>query len=146
MHGGRFNPKGMPALYLSLSIDGAVAEGSHGFAHRLQPLTICEYEVDCSDIADLRENAGRAEAGVTSEDLSTPWLIDAIAGREPASWRVARKLIAAGFAGAIVSSFANMAKPDAANLVLWIWGNEPPHKVIVRDDEGRLPKNRRSWE
>ena len=146
IHGGRFNPRGAPALYLALTIEGAITEASHGLAHRLQPLTLCQYEIDCAGIADLRDEAGRMEAAVTLADLAAPWMLDIISAREPASWQMARKLIAAGFAGAIVPSFANKAKPDAANLVLWTWGAALPHKVVLRYDEGRLPKNQRSWE
>ena len=62
IHGGRFNPKGMPALYLSLSIDGAVTEAAQGFAGKLEPLTICLYEVDCDDIVDLSTAESREAA------------------------------------------------------------------------------------
>jgi RES domain-containing protein len=64
IHGGRFNPKGMPALYLSLSIDTAVTEAAQGFAGKLEPLTICLYEVDCDGIIDLSTPGARDAAGV----------------------------------------------------------------------------------
>ncbi|MGV3552391.1 RES family NAD+ phosphorylase [Rhizobium sp.] len=40
IHGGRFNPRGVEALYLATSLEGAVLEASHGFAYRFEPLTI----------------------------------------------------------------------------------------------------------
>ena len=36
-HGGRFSPKGVPALYLALAIDGVFVEMTHGFAHGTRP-------------------------------------------------------------------------------------------------------------
>ena len=52
-HGGRFNPKGVPALYLALTLDGMFLEMAHGFAHRFDPLTVCSYDVDVQDVVDL---------------------------------------------------------------------------------------------
>jgi RES domain-containing protein len=54
VRGGRFNPQGVPALYVSLTLDTLLAEQGHGFANRLLPLTICSYDVDVDDIIDLR--------------------------------------------------------------------------------------------
>ena len=66
-------------------------------------------------------------------------------GKFPASWRIVQRLIALGTAGILVPSFATRAKPDAANLVLWRWGKELPHKVTVHDPGGKLPKDGASW-
>ncbi len=63
----------------------------------------------------------------------------------PESWAVVRRLIAGGHAGALVPSFANGATMDDQNLVLWRWGPELPHKVMVYDPTGKLPKNALSW-
>ena len=63
--GGRFNLRGVEALYFALSPITALAECTQGFAARMLPLTLCEYDVDCTDIADLASDAGRAAAGVT---------------------------------------------------------------------------------
>ena len=146
MRGGRFNAKGQPALYLALSIEGAVVEAAQGFGHRLEPLTICMYEVDCADIVDLRDDAGRAAARVELDDMACPWALDLANGVEPASWRVVRRLVAGGAAGILVPSFANRARADMTNLVLWQWGPERPHQVLVHDPHGRLPKDQRSWD
>jgi RES domain-containing protein len=63
-NGGRFNPIGMPALYLALTLEGMFAEMSHGFGHRFDPLTVCMYDVDVEDVVDLRSEEARAAAGV----------------------------------------------------------------------------------
>ena len=78
--------------------------------------------------------------GVELSDLSCAWGDALIAGREPASWGVVRRLIAEGHAGILVPSFANGATADDGNLVLWRWGPERPHKVTVYDPTGKLPK------
>jgi RES domain-containing protein len=143
--GGRFNPKGVPALYLAHSVDGMFAEMGHGFASRFNPLTVCSYEVDVDDIVDLRTDADRTVASINLADLACAWLSDFNAGREPPSWTVAKKLIAGGVAGVLVPSFAVGAKPGAHNLVLWKWGDALPHFVRVIDPEDKLPKNQDSW-
>lgn len=145
VHGGRFNPKGIPALYLGLTIEGAVFEASQGFAAKLEPLTICLYEVDCEDIVDLSTEDGRRDAGVELDEMACAWALDVAEGRMPASWRVAKALIALGHAGVLVPSFARCARPDMRNLVLWEWAPRLPRRVMVHDPSGRLPKNLLSW-
>ena len=145
LKGRRFNWPGQEALYLSLSFNTVFREVSGGFAHRLTPYVLCSYDVDCEDIVDLRTEAGRAEAGVDQGDLACAWGDALIARREPASWIVVRRLIAQGQSGILVPSFAHGATPDDQNLVLWRWGPELPHKVMVYDPTGRLPMNSLSW-
>ena len=146
VHGGRFNPKGMPALYLALRIDTAIKEANRGFAFKINPCVLCSYEVDCEDVADLRTDAGLAEHGIAPADLSCAWLSDALEGRERASWRVARRLMSRGIAGLLVPSFAPGSTPNDKNLVLWTWGAGRPHQVAVFDPSGRLPRTQLSWE
>jgi RES domain-containing protein len=143
--GGRFNPIGVPALYLSLRLEGMFLEMSHGFAHRLAPLTICTYDVDVEDILDLRTNNGRNAASVKLVDMACPWALDLAEGRVPASWVLAKDMISGGAAGILVPSFARGARTDANNLVLWTWGADRPHRVVVHDPQGQLPKDQRSW-
>jgi RES domain-containing protein len=146
IHGGRFNPKAMSALYLACDIVGAVREASQGFGARIDPLTICAYEVDCADVADLRSESACAKAGVAWRDLGCAWFALAHARREPPSWALAKRLIADGFAGVLVPSFAVGASAEDINLVQWRWGATLPHRVRVLDPSGRLPKNMLSWE
>jgi RES domain-containing protein len=145
LKGGRFNPKGVPALYLALTVQAMITETSHGFSNRFQPLTICTYDVDVGDIVDLRDDAGRNAQGVTLAELSCAWMDDVSAKRVPPSWQVASRLMASGAAGILVPSFAVGAAVDASNLVLWKWGPNLPHQVDVFDPSGRLPQNQLSW-
>ena len=144
-HGGRFNPRGVPALYLALTIEGMFVEMGHGFARRFDPLTVCTYDVDVEDIVDLRDDAGRKANGVDWTDLNCSWADDIANGRRPASWRLAERLIGKGRTGVLVPSFARRARPDMTNLVLWKWGPALPHHVEVHDPSGRLPKDQTSW-
>jgi RES domain-containing protein len=106
---------------------------------------LCTYEIDCEDVVDLRREEERQSAGVSEEDMACPWFAEAAAGREPASWRLARRLIASGAAGLIAPSFVRGAVAGDVNLVLWDWSDRLPHKVAVYDPSGRLPKSQLSW-
>ncbi|MGH6956157.1 MAG: RES family NAD+ phosphorylase [Caulobacteraceae bacterium] len=145
LKGRRFNRPGLEALYLSLSFKTVFREISAGFAHRLTPYVLCSYDVDCEDVADLRDPAGCAEHDVAAAELACAWGDALIGGREPASWGVVRRLLDDGRAGALVPSFANGATADDQNLVLWRWGPHLPHKVTAYDPTGKLPKNQLSW-
>ncbi len=143
--GGRFNRRGEPTLYLSLDVMTSFGECTQGFTHRLQPLTMCEYDVDCEDVADLRSEASRAAEGVDLVDLACAWLSFQIAGRQAPSWGVVDRLKATGRSGMLVRSFAPGATDGNVNLVLWRWGPDRPYKVEVFDPSGRLPRNELSW-
>jgi RES domain-containing protein len=121
-----------------------LVEIGHGFAHRFDPLTICSYNVDVDDIVDLRTDSGRAAEAIEVTSMSSPWAYDLANGNIPASWEIAKSLLARGAAGILSPSFATGARPDMANLVLWRWGPDLPHKVEVHDPGGRLPKDQLS--
>ncbi|KAF0128328.1 MAG: RES domain-containing protein [Xanthobacteraceae bacterium] len=83
IHGGRFNPKGMAALDLALTIEACSLKVSHGFAHRFPPLTVVTYDVDCADICDLTTEAGLKAAGTDLSTLGCAWMLDRAEGRVP---------------------------------------------------------------
>jgi RES domain-containing protein len=145
VHGGRFNPKATPALYVALDPMTAIKEAAQGFARKFEPYVLCTYEIDCDDVVDLRGENERRQARISNEDMASAWFADAAAGREPASWRLARNLIAGGAAGLIAPSFVSGADAGDVNLALWDWSDRLPHKVAVFDPSGRLPKSQLSW-
>lgn len=145
INGARFNPKGVPALYLALSLDGMFLETGFGLARRFAPLTVCTYDVDMADIVDLTTEPARRQERVERSDMACPWKEERADGREPASWQIARRLKERGASGVLVPSFAYGARADMANLVLWKWGPDLPHRVVVHDPAGRLPKDQTSW-
>jgi RES domain-containing protein len=145
IHGGRFNPKGVPALYLALDVMTAIKEANQGFARKIEPCVLCAYDVDCEDIVDLRNEEARTAASVALEDMASGWYSFLAENREPPSWRVARRLIDEGAAGILAPSFAPGAVRGNDNLVLWDWSDKPPRRIVVIDPSGRLPKNQLSW-
>ena len=137
-HGGRFNRRGVPALYTSLSPLTAIRE-AQPLGRPMQPLTLCAYEVDAAPVFDAQDEERRRELGVNDSDLACPtWEAEMLAGEIPASQALGDRLIASEYAGIRVRSFAAGTGADALNLVLWRWGPERPNRIVIIDDEGRL--------
>ena len=130
-HGGRFNRRGLPALYTALTPLVAI--------HEAQPLTLCAYEIDAEPVFDALDGERRRALGVLDSHLACPaWEAEMLAGSILASQALADRLIAAGYVGMRVRSFAAGAGVDDLNLVMWKWGSERPTRVVLIDDEGRL--------
>lgn len=145
LHGGRFNPRGVPALYTSRRLETAWLEAQQGFPFKAQPMTVCAYAVDCRDVLDLTDEAERGRHGVTLAELPCPWEDMASRGLTPPSWTLAERLRGQGSAGIVVPSYAPGAGFLDVNAVFWRWSDAPPHQVRVVDDLGRLPRNDTSW-
>jgi RES domain-containing protein len=146
IHGGRFNPQGVPALYLALDFATAVIEANQGFPFRLMaPLTLVSYAVDCDDLEDLSDAKVLQDFGATAGDLACAWKLLS-EGRKPVpSWRLVERLRSVGTAGIVVPSFSPGAAADARNLVLWRWSADLPYQVLVIDPEKKLPRDGSSW-
>lgn len=140
-YGGRFNPKGIAALYTSLRPETAWLEAQQGFVLKAQPLTLCGYDVDCEDVLDLTKPNALETAGASNDDLACAWEDIVARGFDPPSWALATRLINRGCAGIIVPSFAIGATDRDSNVVFWDWAATPPHQVRVIDDEHRLPRD-----
>lgn len=145
LHGGRFNPKGAAALYLSMTAPTALAEYNQGFPHRPQPSTLCAYELECEDLLDLLDGEQRKIAGISLSEMACAWELMIATKQTPPTWEMAERLIGSGVAGIIVPSYAKNAPSDGRNIVLWDWHNYPPHQVKLIDDDNLLPKNQDSW-
>ena len=137
LHGGRFNRIGVPALYTSLSPMTAIREANQ--VGRLQPTTLVHYEAEIESILDGRDAAALAAFEASPEALAADDWQDAMRrdGTAPTQ-RLADQLIEAGHAGLLVPSYARGATSSDLNLVLWRWAADPPHRLTVIDDEGRL--------
>ncbi|NNE20899.1 MAG: RES domain-containing protein [Myxococcales bacterium] len=145
LHGGRFNRRGQPALYTSLDVLVAVREASP-LGAPFHPLTLCEYRVDCMNIFDTRDSKAMRREKVSRGELECPsWNQEMLDGQVPASHQLADRLIARGYAGMVVRSFALGAGPEDMNLVLWKWTKRRPHKVTLFDPDHRLPRDDSSW-
>lgn len=137
IHGGRFNPKGVAALYTSMSIMTAIKEANQ--VGTLQPTTLVAYHADVAEVFDGTDAAGLAEYDLTPADLAAnDWRIRMREDGRAPTQRFSERLIADGYVGLKIRSFVQGAKTDDVNLVLWSWGSDLPTRLLVNDDEGRL--------
>ncbi|GLS28376.1 RES family NAD+ phosphorylase [Neomesorhizobium albiziae] len=139
LYGGRFNPKGVPALYASLSVMAAPREANQ--VGNLQPTTLVSYEAEIDGVFDCRDDrALKAEGMDTAALADGTWRDKMTASGEARTQAFARRLIAGGYQGLLVRSFAPGASADDLNLVLWKWSNAAPARMILIDDENRLSR------
>lgn len=132
--GGRFNPRGVAALYTALSVGTAIREANQ--VGDLQPTTLVAYRATLTNLFDCRDPAALAVFDMTAERLADPAWREAMRkhGRCPTQ-DFALTLIAAGHPGLLVRSFARGAGPDDLNIVLWEWSDAT---LSLIDDEKRL--------
>ncbi len=136
-HGGRFNSRGMPALYTAQSVMSAIREANQ--IGTLQPTMLVAYEADIGPIFDATDVAELAKHGLTSPDLAVDdWRLRMLADGKAPTQLLAERLKGEGFAGMQVRSFAKGASAADLNLVLWVWSLDPPTQLRLVDDEGRL--------
>jgi len=136
-HGGRFNPKGMHALYTSLSVMTALREANQ--IGTLQPTTLVAYEADIGPIFDATDAAELSAQGLTEADLAADdWRLSMLETGKAPTQALAERLKSMGYAGLRVRSFAKGASRHDLNLILWVWGPNLPGRVRLVDDEGRL--------
>lgn len=137
LYGGRFNPKGMPALYTSLSVLTALREANQ--VGSLQPTTLVSYEADIERVFDTRDEVALQALGLDATALAASSWRDEMTAKDEAPTQIfARQLTADGYHGLLVRSFAPAARADDLNLVLWQWGEKAPCRLTLIDDEGRL--------
>ena len=139
VYGGRFNAKGTPALYAALEVMTAVREANQAGA--LQPTTLVSYEAEIERIFDARDPAALAAENMDAEALGDHgWRNDMKATGLARTQAFGRRLIAKGFHGLLVRSFAPGSSADDLNLVLWVWGPQTPSRLTLVDDERRLSR------
>lgn len=139
LHGGRFNRKGTPALYLSLSVMTALREANQ--AGSFQPTTLVSYDADISQVFDSRDDAAMSTEGIDAATLADPAWRDRMKEEgESRTQAFARRLAAAGYHGLLVPSFAPGATGGDLNLVLWTWSETAPARLSLVDDENRLSR------
>jgi len=118
LYGGRWNAKGVPALYLGASHDSAIAEYYRGLR---KPGTLVPYDIRSDAIADLTGAAPDLQ-----EAIGCDWARQMREGLIPPSWVLAERLISEGAHGALVPSIQHRG---GTNLVLWRW-----HSSDIPDD------------
>ena len=91
LYGGRFNPKGVPALYTSLSIMTALREANQ--VGNLQPTALVSYDADMERVFDSRKGAAlRAEGTDAAMFADTTWRDQMKANGEAETQAFARRL------------------------------------------------------
>ena len=139
LYGGRFNAKGVPAIYLSLSPITALREANQ--VGNLQPTMLVSYDADVEMVFDCRDESALSREGLDLTALGDPsWRSEMNTSGEARTQTLARRLAAAGHNGLLVHSFAPGATKDDLNLVLWTWGNSKPSRITPIDDENRLSR------
>ena len=137
LFGGRFNRKGCEALYTALRPETALREANQ--VGTLQPTTLVAYRADLQPIFDGRDGAALDRYGLDVGALATPhWRNRMLRGAPVPTQDFAERLIAEGFVGLVVPSYAKGAVERDLNLVLWRWNTGANDGVEVVDDEGRL--------
>ncbi|MFO3707337.1 RES family NAD+ phosphorylase [Xanthomonas codiaei] len=136
--GGRFSRFGQPALYLSLQLDTAAAEYAQA-APFLPPFTLVSYAAQLPALADLRLLDASWDA--LWADWTDDWRKALVNKVEPVSWVLGDLLREAQVPGVI---FPSMALPDGVNVALFLDMLQPEQVLRVLDD-GRLPRDGRSW-
>lgn len=140
LYGGRFNPKGVPALYASLSVMTALREANQ--VGNLQPTTLVSYDAEIERVLDGRDTAELATFGMDAAALAASTWRDEMKTRGIArTQEFARQAMADGYHALLVRSFAAGAGDDDFNLVLWQWTDVAPSKLILIDDEHRLSRS-----
>jgi len=139
LHGGRFNPKGVAALYAALSVMTAIREANQ--IGSLQPTTLVSYDAEIENVFDARNAHALAGEGMDAAALAAnTWRDEMRILGEARTQGFARRLINRGYHAVLVKSFAAGATEDDVNLVLWRWGADAPSRLTLIDDEGRLSR------
>ena len=138
LYGGRFNAKGTPALYTSLDPTTALREANP--VGSLQPTILVSYKADLGPIFDTRDLDRLERYGTKAVMLADPaWRMRMLDGQSVPTQDLARALIADGFAGLLIQSFAKGASSSDFNIVLWAWTANNGFLEVV-DDEERLSR------
>ena len=140
-YGGRANRPGVNALYLSLTLETALAEYQQLDA-LLPPGLMVSYNVIIDSIVDFRGGFTRHWDALW-QDFYCDWRkIHFNEGIEPPSWVIGDQVIAAGAKGILFNS----AITGDANLVVYTNVLTNADTINAYDPNNDLPKNKLSWE
>ncbi|MCC5993708.1 MAG: RES family NAD+ phosphorylase [Rhodobacteraceae bacterium] len=136
LHGGRFNAKGVPALYTALDPATALREANQ--VGTLQPTVLVSYRADIGPIFDTRDMDALDQYDLSPQHLADPgWRTRMLDGHPVPTQDFAHRLSTDGFAGLLTRSFAQGAAESSLNIVLWRWTGKGCVLDVV-DDENRL--------
>jgi RES domain-containing protein len=137
LYGGRFNPKGTLALYLSLSPVTALREANQ--VGHLQPTLMLAYEARIDELFNATDMKALEKAGMTPEKLAdSGWRDQMLENSQAYTQIFSASLIKKGFKGVLVRSFAKGSKAEDLNLVLWQWNTSSDCQLKLVDAQNRL--------
>jgi RES domain-containing protein len=137
LYGGRFNPKGTSALYLSLSPVTALREANQ--VGHLQPTLMLAYEARIDQLFNAGDMKALEQEGLTPETLAdSGWRDQMLKNSQADTQSFAVSLIKKKYNGLLVRSFANGSKAEDLNLVLWRWNTGPERQLKLIDEQNRL--------
>jgi len=137
LYRGRFNPKGIAALYTSLSPETAIRESNQ--VGSLQPTMLVCYQAEIDGIFDSNSPELLQKYDLTSDQLAIDdWRDQMMAEGRSTTQNIAMRLVNEGYTGLLVRSFAYGTTGRDKNIVLWRWGKKTSAKLQVIDDEDRL--------
>lgn len=121
--GGRWNQKGVAALYCAFTPEAAMAE-TLAYARYMGwpvrrgfPRVFVALRVKLSNVLDLTDGSIRRRLGVSAERMiSTDWRKDLAKGRIPLTHLIGRATFDAGFEGLLVASVSG---EDGPNIVIY---------------------------
>lgn len=139
--GGRWNPRGSPAIYAAEELSTAWAEYNQGFVQH--PALIGQLHLTGARLADLT-TAERMEAhGVRPEIHETQWRALMAEGTVPPTHLLRQRLMEEGWDGVRYPSFMSRG---GVCVALWRWNGEGAPRLVMIDPEGRMPSTPASWE
>lgn len=147
--GGRLNRPNCHALYLSTTIETAIAEYQQGEA-LMPPFTMAQYHVKLARVVDFRSGFDPAAWNPLWQDLHCNWRGIALDDRsEPPSWILGDWALEAGASGVL---FPSVQSRGGTNLVVYTsmlkiaaLEDDSSNHIEAHDPDGRLPRNQDSW-
>ena len=140
--GGRFNRPGLEALYLSQSVETALAEYRQ-HALLLQPGIITTFLVSGLRVVDFSAGYSAGAWDPLWADYACNWRQLAFdKGIEPPSWVLGDLTLDAGAAGIL---FPSNLHAGGVNLVLFNSSALPTKALRAHDPNGQLPRDDSSW-
>lgn len=129
LYGGRFNAKGIHALYTSMELETCLFEASQtgGIFSRS---TLVSYDAHYLNLFDSAVDATPEESAVLFS--SDTWREDMDRAGISKSQELAGLIMNRDFAGMVVTSFEpRAAAAGGRNVVLWSLGMDLPHRLDV---------------
>ena len=122
IHGGRWNPRGLRAIYGSLDVITAVKESyqllaAFGFTGGVKPRVIAGAQVKVRRVLDLKDAQTLEQLGFTERDLvEEDWRSIQFSGQESWTQAIAKAAVKAGFEAVRAPSAQNS---EGVNFVIY---------------------------